>query len=67
MRYAGEFGRAVDGVGVAGPVGEARGLQIFWVNLRPAREQLFGGPGVDRGGGALQRRLPGGTPLDVAG
>lgn len=35
--------------------------------LRPPREQLFGGPGVDRGGGALQRRLPGGTPLDVAG
>ena len=33
----------------------------------PPREQLFGRAGVDRGGGTLQRRLPGGTPLDVAG
>jgi DNA polymerase-3 subunit epsilon len=35
--------------------------------LHPTREQLFGGAGVDRGGGALQRRLPGRAPLDVAG
>ena len=33
----------------------------------PTREQLFGRPGVDRGGGPLQRRFPGGTPIDVAG
>jgi DNA polymerase-3 subunit epsilon len=33
----------------------------------PTREQLFGRPGVDRGGGALQRRLPGAMPVDVAG
>jgi DNA polymerase-3 subunit epsilon len=33
----------------------------------PTREQLFGGPGVDRGAGALQPGLPGGHPLGVAG
>jgi DNA polymerase-3 subunit epsilon len=33
----------------------------------PTREQLFGGPGVDRLGGALERRLPGGQPPRVAG
>ncbi len=35
--------------------------------LRPMREQLFGRPGVDRGGSAAQRRLPGSTPADIAG
>jgi DNA polymerase III subunit epsilon len=33
----------------------------------PTREQLFGRPGVDRGDGPRHRRLPGGTPTDVAG
>jgi DNA polymerase-3 subunit epsilon len=33
----------------------------------PTREQLFGRPGVDRRGGSLQRRFPGGAPVDVAG
>jgi DNA polymerase-3 subunit epsilon len=33
----------------------------------PTREQLFGGTGVDRLDGALQRRLPGGQPFGVAG
>jgi DNA polymerase III subunit epsilon len=39
----------------------------FLSEPRPPREQLFGRSGVDRGGGPLQRRLPGGTPADVAG
>jgi DNA polymerase-3 subunit epsilon len=34
---------------------------------RPTREQLFGGAGVDRDRSALQRRLPGRPPVDVAG
>lgn len=34
---------------------------------RPPREELFGRTGIDGGGGLLQRRLPGGPPLDVAG
>ncbi|MBV9513679.1 MAG: DEDD exonuclease domain-containing protein [Mycobacteriaceae bacterium] len=33
----------------------------------PTREQLFGRPRVDRGGSAMQRGLPRGAPLDVAG
>jgi DNA polymerase-3 subunit epsilon len=33
----------------------------------PTREQLFGRPGVDRGGGPGQARLPGGQPFGVAG
>ena len=67
--------------GYATPVGSA-GPWAAWASLarsaklaasdllgepHPPREQLFGRAGVDRGGGALQRRLPGGTPLDVAG
>lgn len=34
---------------------------------RPPREEVFGRTGIDRGGGLLQRRLPGGPPLNVAG
>jgi DNA polymerase-3 subunit epsilon len=33
----------------------------------PTREQLFGRPGVDGLGGALQRRFPGGQPQGMAG
>ncbi|MDT5012851.1 MAG: polymerase subunit epsilon [Mycobacterium sp.] len=34
---------------------------------RPTRQQLFGGAGVDRGDGLLQRALPRGQPFGVAG
>jgi DNA polymerase III subunit epsilon len=33
----------------------------------PTREQLFGRPGVDRLGRPLERRLPGGQPVGLAG
>jgi len=62
-------------VNSAGPwaawASSARSAKLAGLELpgepRPSREELFGRTGVDRAGGALQRRLPGGPPLDVAG